>query len=190
MLLAAVLEKAGHEVVQVANGSDAWRVLQREDAPRLAILDWMMPGLDGLEVVRRVRVKRAERAPHVILLTTRGSKADVAEALKAGADDHLTKPYDLGELRARIEVGRRMLTMRDEITAQVVKLQDALAQVTTLRGLLPICAHCKSIRDDKGYWQQVETYVAQHAGCEFTHGVCPSCMAREYPELANAGPGR
>ena len=111
-MLAAVLKKAGHEVVVTVNGGDAWAVLQQPGAPRLAILDWMMPEMDGLEVVRRVRAQAAVLPLYIIMLTARGEKADVIAGLDAGADDYLAKPFDVGELRARVEVGRRIIELQ------------------------------------------------------------------------------
>jgi sigma-B regulation protein RsbU (phosphoserine phosphatase) len=182
-ILAAVLTKAGHEVVETVDGAAAWAALQRPDASRLAILDWMMPAMDGLEVVRRVRALRPERPPYIIVLTAKGAKADIVTGLNAGADDYLTKPFDAGELRARVEVGRRMVETRDALAAKVEELGHALDHIKTLRGIVPICASCKKIRDDKGYWNQVEVYVRDHTEARFSHGICPECMKRLYPEF-------
>jgi sigma-B regulation protein RsbU (phosphoserine phosphatase) len=182
-ILAAVLTKGGHEVVETVDGATAWDALQRPDAPRLAILDWMMPAMDGLEVVRRVRALRPERPPYIIVLTAKGAKADVVTGLNAGADDYLTKPFDAGELRARVEVGRRMVEIQDTLAAKVEELHLALDHIKTLRGIVPICASCKKIRDDKGYWNQVEVYVRDHTEARFSHGICPECMKRLYPEF-------
>ena len=93
-LLAAVLRKGGHEVVEACDGGEAWDVLQRPDAPRLAILDWMMPGLDGVAVVRNVRAVETDQPPYLIMLTTRNESNDIIEGLHAGADDYLVKPWD------------------------------------------------------------------------------------------------
>jgi diguanylate cyclase (GGDEF)-like protein len=115
ILLAAVLNKNGHEVVEAVNGAEAWRRLQEPDAPKLVILDWMMPIMDGMEVVRRVRTLESASPPYIIMLTTRDEKADIIAGLDAGADDYLTKPFHPGELRARIEVGRRLTEMQTEL---------------------------------------------------------------------------
>jgi DNA-binding response OmpR family regulator len=94
--LAGVLKKSGYEVVTTVNGVEALEALRQFGAPMLAILDWMMPEMDGLEVVRRIRALQIDRPPHIIMLTTKGSKADIIAALEAGADDYLSKPFDLG----------------------------------------------------------------------------------------------
>ncbi len=184
-LLVAVLIKAGHEVLETSNGGEAWENLRQPDAPRLVVLDWMMPVMDGIEVVRRVRALEQEPPPYIIMLTAKGEKADIVAGLAAGANDYLAKPFDTGELLARIEVGRRMVEMQDILSAKIEELQRALSEIKTLRGIVPICSSCKKIRDDQGYWNQVEVYVRNHTEASFSHGLCPECIRRLYPELAN-----
>lgn len=177
-MLAAVLRKAGHEPVETVNGLEAWKALQQSDAPRLVILDWMMPEMDGLEVLRRVRAVGSDRPPYILMLTSKTDKAAVIAGLDAGANDYLTKPFDAGELRARVEVGRRLVELEDALAGKIGELQRALAEIKTLRGIVPICAWCKKIRDDEGYWSQVEVYVHDHSEADFTHGICPECMKK------------
>jgi len=183
MRILTVLRKAGHEVTETVDGAGAWEELQKPDAPRLAILDWMMPGMDGMEVVRRVRAVETDRPPYLIMLTTKGEKADIIAGLQAGANDYLAKPFDAGELRARVEVGRRLVEAQGALAEKIGELRRALAEIKTLRGIVPICAGCKKIRDDSGFWQQVEVYVRDHSEAEFSHGLCPDCMKRLYPEF-------
>jgi two-component system cell cycle response regulator len=116
-LLAGVLKKEGHQVEATVNGTEAWQALRKPGAPALAILDWAMPEMDGLEVVRRVRALETDRPPYILMLTTRGEKADIIAGLEAGANDYLAKPFDPGELRARVEVGRRMVEMQAALVA-------------------------------------------------------------------------
>jgi sigma-B regulation protein RsbU (phosphoserine phosphatase) len=182
-VLTAVLKKQGHEVEATVNGVEAWQAMQQLDAPRLAILDWMMPEMDGLEVVRRVRTLQNDRQPYIIMLTAKGEKADIIAGLEAGANDYLAKPFDRGELLARVEVGRRMVEMQDTLADKLEELRQALNQIKTLRGIVPICANCKKIRDDRGYWNQVEVYVRDHTEAEFSHSICPDCMKELYPEF-------
>jgi sigma-B regulation protein RsbU (phosphoserine phosphatase) len=171
IVLATFLERLGYEVVAVDDGLAAWRVLQLATAPRLAILDLMMPGIDGLELVRRVREIPSMLPPYLIMLSTHSEKVDIVAGLDAGANDYVAKPFDHGELRARVEVGRRMVEMRSELAAK------------TLKGIVPICASCKNIRDDRGFWNRVENYVRDHTEAEFSHAVCPDCMKRLYPQF-------
>ena len=184
IMLAGVLRKSGYEVLETVNGAAVWDALQQPDAPRLVILDWIMPEMDGPDVVRRVRALQTDRPPHIILLTARGEKADIIAGLGAGANDYLAKPFDPGELRARVEVGQRMVEMQDALAAKIEELRQALGQIKTLRGMVPICANCKKIRDDQGYWHRLEVYVRDHTEAEFSHGICPECMKKLYPEFA------
>jgi len=188
-VLSGILAKYGHEVTETVDGAAALRAMQAPDAPPLAILDWMMPELDGLEVLRKVRALQGDRPPYILLLTTRGEKSDIVAGLDAGADDYLVKPFDPGELRARVEVGRRIIELQEALSSRILELRTAIEQIRTLHGILPICMHCKKIRDDRGYWSQVESYVRAHTGAEFSHSICPECMERLYPEFAPDGAG-
>jgi two-component system cell cycle response regulator len=123
LVLTGVLKKYGHEVLATVDGAEAWEVMQRPDAPRLAILDRMMPGLAGLDVCRRVRTLQSDQPPYIIILTSKGEKADIVDGFEAGADDYLAKPFDAGELLARVDVGRRMT----ELQARLKEARDALA---------------------------------------------------------------
>lgn len=127
VMLGGLLKKEGHKVTATINGAAAWDVLQQPDAPRLVILDWMMPEMNGLELVRRVRAMKTSRPPYMIILTSKGKKSDVIAGLDAGADDYLVKPFDPGELRARVEVGRRMLDMQDAL----IESRETLAHQAT-----------------------------------------------------------
>ena len=134
-VLAGVLRKEGHQVEAAVNGAEAWQTLQRPEAPALVILDWEMPEMDGPEVVRRVRALATDRPPYILMLTSRSEKADIIAGLDAGANDYLAKPFDPGELRARVEVGRRMVEMQ----AALIASREALAQEAThdpLTGML------------------------------------------------------
>ena len=149
-LMNALLTKSGHEVVAAVNGAEAWEIMQRPDAPRLAILDWMMPIMDGIEVCRRIRSLQTDRPPYIILLTTMAEKADIVAGLEAGADDYLIKPCDIRELRARIGVGHRVSTMQDIVAGKIEELNDALDRIKALQGNPPICSCCRKIMDGQG----------------------------------------
>lgn len=174
-LLEATLKKFGFEVILAATGGEAWVVLQGENAPSLAILDWMMPEIDGIEICRRVRQLPTATPPYLILLTARSEKTDVVIGLDAGANDYLTKPFDRSELRARIQVGTHVLELQKALVGRVKELEDALSQVKQLQGLLPICSYCSKIRSEQNYWQRVESYLSEHAQVAFSHGICPDC---------------
>jgi CheY-like chemotaxis protein len=183
-LLQVTLEKWGFEVEVCCDGHHAWQVLQRDDAPQLAILDWMMPGIDGLEICRRLRELPQQRICYAVLLTAKDQKQDLAEGLSSGADDYIVKPFDPRELRARLQVGLRLVSLQQALAARVSDLEEALAQVKLLQGLLPICSYCKNIRDDNNYWQQIESYVSAHSEAQFSHSICPTCYENVVkPEL-------
>ncbi len=124
-VLLGVLEKDGHEVIVTENGAEAWVALQQSDAPPLAILDRMMPEMSGLDVVRRVRARTTEMPPYLIILTSKGEKIDIVAGLEAGANDYLAKPFNPGELRARVEVGRRMYELQAALAAKIEALYKA-----------------------------------------------------------------
>ena len=175
MILARSLERWGLEVVIAHDGEEAWRIIDQDGGIAMAILDWMMPGADGPELCRRIRQDERHAHMHVILLTTRDSHADVVAGLDAGADDYLIKPFNPEELRARVHVGIRVLTLQDRLADRVAELQAALSKVRQLSGLLPICSYCKRIRGDENYWQKVESYLSEHTDAKFSHGICPQC---------------
>ena len=174
-VLEATLDKFGYEVVVAADGAEAWAALQCADAPHLAVLDWMMPEIDGVELCRRVRALPTSTPPYIILLTAKSGKEDVVVGLDAGANDYLTKPFDRAELRARVQVGAHVLKLQENLSARVLELEAALAEVKQLQGLLPICSYCKNIRDEQNHWQRVESYITEHAEVVFSHGICPAC---------------
>lgn len=116
-LLEAVLRKWGYHVVSVANGEDAWALLDAADPPRMAILDWRMPEIEGIEICRRIRQRADRPYTFLILLTAHGQRQSLLDGLQAGADDYLAKPFDAEELRARLQVGERILKVQDELIA-------------------------------------------------------------------------
>jgi DNA-binding response OmpR family regulator len=138
LLLETHLRKWGHEPLIATNGADAWASLQAGDPPRLAILDWMMPEIDGVEICRRARARSAAPPLYIILLTARAARADTVEGLGAGADDYVTKPFDSNELRARVGVGVRVAELQGELAKRIAELELALAHVDRLQGILPI----------------------------------------------------
>jgi sigma-B regulation protein RsbU (phosphoserine phosphatase) len=168
-MLGRILEGWGFEVIMAHDGAAAWERIIGEAPPALAIVDWMMPMLDGVELCRRIRAAPLRSPVYVILLTARSSRQDLVAGLEAGADDYLTKPFHPDELRARIHVGQRTLAL--------------IANIKRLTGLLPICSYCKRIRSDNDYWEQVESYISEHTDAQVSHGICPPCLAKVMEEL-------
>lgn len=186
LVLERTLRGWNYDVVVTRTGTDAWEALLADDAPRLALLDWMMPGLEGPEVCRRVRALAQPIPTYIILLTARGQTDDVVTGLESGADDYVTKPFERQELRSRLRVGERVLSLQQGLADRVQELEDALGQVKELKGLLPICCYCKAVRDDRNYWHRVETYITAHSAARFSHGICPGCWKGVVePQLAN-----
>ena len=165
LVLDASLRTLGHEVVAVENGLRAWDESRAKYFPVL-ITDWVMPHMDGLALCRTLREAQREQYTCVILLTALEGKANYLEAMNAGADDFITKPFDLEQLAARLVVAERMLGLRQH--------------VTQLEGLLPICAYCKKIRNEKEGWESIEKYIAARSETKFSHGICPACMKTHF----------
>jgi len=187
-VLEATLKQWGHDVVVARDGLAAWDVLQSDDPPKLALIDWMMPGLEGPEVCRRARALGRAVPSYLILLTAKVESDDVVAGLDSGADDYVTKPFDRQELRSRLRVGERVVGLQQAMADRVNELEIALSQVKQLSGLLPICSYCKKVRDDKNYWQRVETYIVAHSHARFSHGICPDCWKDVIePDLAQHG---
>lgn len=185
-LLQRALSGWGYEVVAAADGCEASRVIESDNPPAAAILDWMMPGMTGIEVCRQARASSGmARGIYLIMVTSRSQTADIVAALNAGADDFVAKPFAPEELRARVQVGERIITLQRSLAERVQTLEAALQQVKQLQGLLPICAYCKRVRNDQCYWQQIESYVAERSQATFSHGICPQCKEQIVdPELA------
>jgi DNA-binding response OmpR family regulator len=181
-ILGAVMKKWGFDLVVAVDGLSAWEALQRPDAPRLILLDWNMPGMDGLDICRRLRGSQSRDPRYVILLTARGEKSDIVEGLDAGANDFVTKPFDPGELKARLAVGQRVVELQAALNERIRELSEAIAHVKTLQGIIPICMHCHKIRTDKDSWQKVDCYIREHSDAQFSHALCPECLERHYPE--------
>ncbi len=177
-LLEGVLATLGFEVELVEDGVQALAALSGSDGPPIAILDWMMPGMTGIDVCRELRKRESSAQTYVLIVTSREHTADLVVALDAGADDYVTKPLQLEELQARIGVGKRVTTLQRRLVDRVAHLEHTLAHVTRLQGLLPICMYCKKIRNDQNYWTQVEHYVSEHSDARFSHGICPDCRAK------------
>lgn len=185
-VLQATLTRLGYDPIVTEDGAQAWEVLNGVDPPQLAVLDWMMPELDGVEVCRRVRERGAGSYTYIILLTAKGQKSDVVAGLDSGADDYLTKPFDPYELKARIHTGERIVALEQALAKHIDELSHALRHVKQLQGLLPICMHCKKIRDDHDSWHRIENYIEHHTDAMFTHSLCQDCLDEHYPQNPRA----
>ncbi len=180
--LKSLLEWKGFTVTTAEDGKRAMKVLLAEDAPSIALLDWEMPGKTGLDICRAVRANPSGRYIYLIVITAREGEEDIAEAMAAGADDFVRKPFGIPEVVARIRNGQRMLRLERSLAMRITELEQSLEEGRQLKRLLPICAYCKSIRDDSNYWHEIEQYIHTHTGTDFSHGICPSCMERVMEE--------
>ena len=185
-MLGYYLVSWGFTLLSAHDGNQAVRILSSDNAPAIALIDWMMPGMEGIDVCRLMRAQTGRPYTYIILLTGKTNKEEVAAGLEAGADDYVTKPCDLLELRARLRVGERIVSLERRQAEQLVTLQQTLDHVRALKELIPICAWCKRVRDDADYWHSIEEYLYLYTGSDFTHGICPSCLEGLRAEL----PGR
>jgi DNA-binding response OmpR family regulator len=170
------LQQWGYEPVVCGDGNEARTVMFGPEPPLVAVIDWSMPGTDGLTLTSEVRADPKLRATYVIMLTARGTLDEMVTGLDGGADEYITKPFDWELLRARLQIGVRIAKLQQSLAQRVKELQAALDTVKVLSGLLPICSYCKRIRNDDNYWQQLETYIGEHTDAQFSHGVCPTCL--------------
>jgi len=185
-MLVVTLERLGWDVITAEDGNAAWRVFEThkgKDAPEMAVLDWMMPGIEGIEICRRLHTTPGFELVYIILVTSRGGKEDLSYGLAAGANDYITKPFDPVELEARVRVGQRMVKLQRSLAARVTEVEAALAHVQRLQGLLPICSYCKKVRNEANYWEQVESYFTTHSDLDFTHSICPQCTEKMLREV-------
>jgi AmiR/NasT family two-component response regulator len=173
------LVKIGHVVIgKATNGRQAVEMTQLLQ-PDIVLMDIEMPEMDGLEAARLIH----EQCPlPVVLLTGHDDPEMVRRASQSGVGAYLMKPPSAPEIERAIIIAVARFADLMELRRLNVELKTALDNVKALKGLLPICAGCKKIRDDKGYWEGVETYIKKHADVEFSHGLCPECLTRLYPE--------
>jgi len=165
-LLHGSLLKLGYEVVEAASGAAAWDALGRTGA-RIVVSDWVMPDIDGLDLCRRVRARKEAPYVYFILLTGKMLGADhYTKAMGEGVDDFLTKPLDFDALGIRLRVAERIVQLTE--------------RVRTLEGILPMCAYCRRIRDERGSYQSLEDFVSDRTPAQFSHGVCPECAKKHF----------
>ena len=185
LYLSKRLKKHNYDVVTCLSGEEALETVKASDFD-VVILDVMLPGMDGYEVCRRLKSDKKTSGIMVLILSVRRTLEERLKGYEVEADDYVTKPYDPEELLAKVQILVRLKNALDERDRVIYKLEEALSKVRTLCGLLPICSVCKRIRDDQGYWNQIEDYVRKHCPAEFSHGICPECAKRHYPEFYTA----
>ncbi|MCP4155788.1 MAG: response regulator [bacterium] len=164
----SILRKSEYKTMSAKNGGQAIEFAKKEN-PDLILLDIMMPEMDGYEVCKRLKKDEATVDIPVIFITVKTEVEDILKGFECGAVDYVTKPFNAAELLARIKTH--------------IELKKAREEIKSLRGILPICARCKKIRDDNGYWKQVEVYVEKHSDATFSHSICPECFKKLYPQF-------
>lgn len=183
-----------YEVLEANCGDDALRIA-REELPDLVLLDIVMPGMDGYEVFLKLkRIPGLDNIP-VLFISALGETEREAYGLGMGAHDYIAKPFNAALVRLRIQNHLEFKRQRDLLEARTRELQQTLDElrisqenVKKLAKLLPICAGCKKVRDDKGYWKQIEEYFNEHTGLKFSHGLCRDCIKKLYPGYFDSHP--
>ncbi len=188
------LLKSDYKVVFATSGPKALEIIRTSSQPDLILLDIIMPEMDGIEVCKRLKSSPDTQDIPIIFLTAKTESEDIIKGFQIGAVDYVTKPFNAAELYSRVHTHMDLKRSNERLKLEIVErkkliveLQEALAEVKALSGLLPICVSCKKIRDDKGYWNKLEAYIQAHSEAEFTHSICPECCARLYPELYEKG---
>jgi CheY-like chemotaxis protein len=194
VLLRAILGKAGHSEVLTADSAKAAFPMLNMDGHEsparidLILMDVLMPELDGVEACRQIKSRAHLYDIPIIMVTAKNDLSNLQAAFAAGANDYITKPVNGVELLARASSALALKKEMDcrkareeELHRSNDELQKALREVKVLRGLIPICASCKKIRNDGGFWQQLEEYIGEHSEAEFSHGICQPCVKKLYP---------
>jgi sigma-B regulation protein RsbU (phosphoserine phosphatase) len=174
-LLGHYLKSWGFIVTECRDGLEAAAVLEAENAPSIALIDWMMPGLEGVEICRRVRTNPQPR-PYIYLILVTGNN-EVARGLEAGADDFVAKPYDVAELRARLAVGQRVVGLERRLAEHIGHLRGALEQFVpdNAAGTICLCPVCRRARDGLTPWQPIESFLRERTGTSPVSEKCPDC---------------
>ena len=185
LLTTTVLRRAGYNVVEASSGKECLEAV-RSHHPDLVVLDVMLPDMTGVEVCRLI--KEDSELKHTFVILASGiqvSSDSQAEGLNIGADGYIVRPISNKEVVARVQSIERIKRAEDALREKerqqeklISELQEALAEIKTLKGFIPICASCKKIRDDEGYWNQLEAYISKHTDAVFSHGLCPECAER------------
>jgi sigma-B regulation protein RsbU (phosphoserine phosphatase) len=192
-VLGSTLVKQGYAVSYATEGAKALKMVSKENFD-LILLDIMMPGMDGFQVCRRLKQDQKTKDIPILFLTAKSEQDDIVKGLEQGAVDYLTKPFNTVELIARIKNHIALCNARAELALRNSELekknqklemllkqnQKAMEEIKILQGILPICSACKKIRDDKGYWNRIESYIESHSEAFFSHGMCPDCTQKYY----------
>ncbi|MGD9007848.1 MAG: response regulator [Desulfobacteraceae bacterium] len=181
-LLAAILNKCHYKIRLAPNGERALATIHKE-APDLILLDVMMPAMDGFEVCRQLKANQETTGIPVIFISALDETIDKVKAFSMGGVDYITKPFKSEEVLARVRTHLTLRGLQLRLEKKNEELRHALDEIRILRGILPICASCKNIRNEDGYWEQIETYIQDRSEVDFSHGICEECARKLYPEI-------
>ncbi len=181
-VLNAILSDAGYRLCLFRKGSHALKSLQH-GIPDLILLDICMPEMDGYELCKRIKQSPECASVPILFISALDDVSDKVKAFNIGGVDYITKPFQADEVLARIKTHLSIAHLENELKDKNRALEIALENIKTLRGLIPICSNCKKIRDDSGYWEQIESYITVHSEAEFSHSICPACVHELYPDF-------
>lgn len=181
LIIQTILEEENYELICVENGAEVLNVLESESTlPDLILLDIMMPEMDGYEACEQIKSNpKTEEIPVIFLTGKRGEENEI-KGFELGAVDFINKPYHEKVVKIRVKTQLDLRKHVQEINKQNLELKQAFSEIKTLRDLLPMCAKCRKIRDEQGYWKQIETYIVEHTDSKFSHGLCESCADEMY----------
>ncbi len=188
-ILAEALGAEGYRVRPALNGEIALEAAQKE-VPDLILLDILMPGMNGYQVCETLKEDARLKDIPVIFISALDEVGDKMKGFRAGGVDYISKPFQTEEVLARVRTHLTLRNLQKDLQEKNIHLQklnsdlqSALDEIKTLRGIIPICSHCKKIRDDDDSWQRIEKYIGEHSDAEFSHGICPECLKKYYPEF-------
>lgn len=178
LMVQVCLENWGYSIESVEDGKKAWDIINQKNPPQIAVLDWEMPGISGIDLCRKIKSLDRSSPIHVILLTARDSKNDISQGFEAGADDYITKPFNDDELGARIRVAERIVTIQSSLNSSLEELREALDMVQSFEEPVAVCRKCKKIGAFDGSWRTPEKLLEYPVDPRFIQLDCPSCKAK------------
>jgi PleD family two-component response regulator len=185
-LLAELLQERHYKVRLATTGERALATIRKE-APDLILLDVMMPEMDGFKICRQLKADEQTANIPIIFISALHETIDKVKAFTYGGVDYITKPFQAEEVLSRIKTHLSLSFLNRQLEKKNSELQKALDEIKILQGIISICANCKNVRDDMGYWGGVEIYISKHSEAKFSHSICPTCAKKLYPELTSSG---
>jgi DNA-binding response OmpR family regulator len=184
-LLAGILSEH-HSKIRLAPSGERALATIRKEAPDLVLLDIMMPHMNGFEVCRQLKADQETAGIPIIFISALDETIDKVKAFSMGGVDYITKPFKSEEVLARVKTHLSLRRLQCTLEKKNEQLRQALDEIRILRGILPICSSCKKIRNEDGYWEQIEIYIQDRSEVDFSHGICEECARKIYPEFMNS----